>query len=107
MLTGDVARAVRNVLEPLRDLFAAAFFVGIGLFVHPEDLLPVLPAAALLALVGIVSKLAVGTYAATRDGVAWRGRLRAGATLVARGQARGRRRDHRRGRHAGLRCDRP
>ncbi len=86
MLTGDVARAVRNVLEPLRDLFAAAFFVGIGLFVHPEDLLPVLPAAALLALVGIVSKLAVGTYAATRDGVAWRGRLRAGATLVARGE---------------------
>jgi CPA2 family monovalent cation:H+ antiporter-2 len=86
MLTGEVARAVRGVLEPLRDLFAAAFFVSIGLFVHPEDLLPMLPAAALLALVGIASKLVVGAFAAARDGVARRGRLRAGATLVARGE---------------------
>ncbi len=86
MLTGDVARAVRQVLEPLRDLFAAAFFVGIGLFVRPGDLVPMLPAAAMLAVVGIASKLAVGAFAAGRDGVAWRGRLRAGATLSARGE---------------------
>lgn len=86
MLTGDVAGAARRVLSPLRDLFAAAFFVGIGLFVNPGDLLPMLPAAAVLALVGIVTKLAVGSYAAARDGVAWRGRLRAGATLTARGE---------------------
>ncbi len=86
MLTGQKADELRQLLEPLRDLFAAAFFLGIGLNVDPADLVPLLPAASALAVVGALGKLAAGAYAAARDGVARRGRLRAGAALVARGE---------------------
>lgn len=85
-LTGEVAERARAVLAPLRDLFAAAFFLAIGLAVSPADLLPVLPAAIALAAVGIATKIATGWYAAQRDGVALRGRLRAGTALIARGE---------------------
>jgi CPA2 family monovalent cation:H+ antiporter-2 len=85
-LTGEAADRVRTVLTPLRDLFAAVFFVAIGLAVDPRDLLPLLPTALALAVAGLVSKLAVGAYAAARDGVGPRGRRRAGTALVARGE---------------------
>ncbi|NKE60656.1 cation:proton antiporter [Lentzea sp. PSKA42] len=85
-LTGNAAERARAVLAPLRDLFAAAFFLAIGLAVSPADLLPVLPAALALAVAGAATKIGTGWYAAGRDGVARRGRLRAGTALVARGE---------------------
>jgi CPA2 family monovalent cation:H+ antiporter-2 len=85
-LTGDAAERTRDVLAPLRDLFAAAFFLAIGLAVDPADLIPVLPAALALAAAGLASKIATGWYAARREGVGSRGRLRAGTALVARGE---------------------
>lgn len=74
------------VLTPLRDLFAAFFFLSFGLGVDPGEVLPVLPAALVLALVTALTKVASGWYAARRDGVGRRGRVRAGVTLVARGE---------------------
>lgn len=85
-LTGATAERARAVLAPLRDLFAAAFFLAIGFAVSPSDLLPALPAAFALAVTGVVTKVATGWYAARRDGVAPRGRLRAGTALIARGE---------------------
>ncbi|MEU9247371.1 cation:proton antiporter [Streptomyces sp. NPDC048385] len=85
-LTGETAQRARKVLSPLRDLFAAVFFLAIGLSVSPASLLPVLPAALLLALVTAVTKVASGWYAARRDGAGRRGRLRAGTALIARGE---------------------
>ncbi|MEU3648788.1 cation:proton antiporter [Lentzea sp. NPDC034063] len=85
-LTGQTAERARAVLAPLRDLFAAAFFLAIGFAVSPADLLPVLPAAFALAAAGAATKLATGWYAARRDGIATRGRLRAGTALIARGE---------------------
>ena len=85
-LTGDTADRARAVLTPLRDLFAAVFFVAIGLSVAPSDLVPMLPAAVLLAAVTAVTKVATGVYAARRDGVGRPGQLRAGTALVARGE---------------------
>ncbi|GAA2899930.1 cation:proton antiporter [Streptosporangium fragile] len=85
-LTGEIADRARAVLTPLRDLFAAAFFLAIGLSVSPEELLPLLPAAFALAAVTAVTKLVTGRYAASRDGVGRRGRLRAGTALIARGE---------------------
>jgi Kef-type K+ transport system membrane component KefB len=70
----------------LRDLFAAAFFLAIGLAVEPGALPPVLPAALALAAVTAVTKLLTGAYAASRDKVARRGQLRAGAALIPRGE---------------------
>jgi CPA2 family monovalent cation:H+ antiporter-2 len=74
------------VLGPLRDLFAATFFVAFGLSTDPGELVPVLPAVLLLALVTTGTKVATGWFAARRDGVARPGRLRAGTALVARGE---------------------
>ncbi|MEU9735925.1 cation:proton antiporter [Streptomyces sp. NPDC048002] len=85
-LTGETAERAREVLSPLRDLFAAVFFLAIGLSVHPDTLLPVLPAALLLALVTALTKVASGWYAARRDGAGRPGRLRAGTALIARGE---------------------
>lgn len=85
-LTGETAERARAVLTPLRDLFAAVFFLAIGLSVAPGDLVPMLPAAVLLAAVTAVTKVATGVYAARRDGVGRPGQLRAGTALVARGE---------------------
>jgi len=85
-LTGPTADRARMVLNPLRDLFAAVFFVAIGLTVDPSDLLPMLPVALALAAVTAVTKIISGAYAARREGAARRGRLRAGTALIARGE---------------------
>jgi monovalent cation:H+ antiporter-2, CPA2 family len=85
-LTGETAERARQVLGPLRDLFAAVFFVAIGLVVDPHELVPMLPAALALGAVTAATKVATGVFAARRDGVARRGQLRAGAALIARGE---------------------
>ena len=85
-LSGEVADRARQRLAPLRDLFAAVFFVFFGLQTDPRDMPPVLLVALLLAVVTALTKIATGWYAAGRAGVAGRGRLRAGAVLVARGE---------------------
>ena len=85
-LTGDTADRARKVLSPLRDLFAAIFFLAIGFSVDPKELVPMLPAALALAAVTAATKVATGIYAARREGVARRGQLRAGTALIARGE---------------------
>ncbi|MGI5202426.1 cation:proton antiporter [Spirillospora sp. CA-108201] len=85
-LSGPLAHTARELLAPLRDLFAAVFFVFFGLHTDPGQLPPVLGVAALLAVVGVATKLTSGWVAARRAGVASRGRLRAGAALVPRGE---------------------
>ncbi len=85
-LTGDTAERARRVLGPLRDLFAAIFFLAIGFSVDPHELVPMLPAALALAAVTAGTKVLTGMFAARRDGVARRGQLRAGTELVARGE---------------------
>ncbi len=85
-LTGESAVRAREVLGPLRDLFAAVFFVAIGLEVVPASMIPMLPAAVLLAVVTAATKIASGMYAARREGVARRAQWRAGTALVVRGE---------------------
>jgi monovalent cation:H+ antiporter-2, CPA2 family len=85
-LTGPVAEAARELLAPLRDLFAAVFFVFFGLQTDPHSLPPALLVGAALALVSAVGKLATGWWAARRRGISVPGRLRAGATLIAHGE---------------------
>ena len=85
-LSGPAAHGARALLSPLRDLFAAVFFVFFGLQTDPRQLPPVALAAAGLALVTTLTKLASGWWAARRAGIAIPGRLRAGTALVARGE---------------------
>ncbi|MGY1619895.1 cation:proton antiporter [Geodermatophilus sp. SYSU D00691] len=85
-LSGEVAEQIRGLVGPLRDLFAAVFFVFFGLSTDPSQLPGVLLPAAALAVVGIATKVATGWVAGRRGGVGPAGRLRAGAALVARGE---------------------
>jgi CPA2 family monovalent cation:H+ antiporter-2 len=85
-LSGEVAERAREMLTPLRDLFAATFFLFFALQVDPSSIPPVLGLAVLLALVTAATKVATGWWAAARVGVQIRGRVRAGATLIARGE---------------------
>ncbi|GAA5118412.1 cation:proton antiporter [Haloechinothrix salitolerans] len=85
-IAGPAARSATRVLEPLRDLFAAIFFVVFGLNTDPRDIPPVLGFAVALAVVTTITKLATGWWAAHRQGIGPLGRARAGASLIARGE---------------------
>ncbi|GAB3452974.1 cation:proton antiporter [Kineococcus endophyticus] len=85
-LSNDLAPEAHHRLEPLRDLFAAVFFVSFGLSTDPSSLPPVLLPALVLVVVGVVTKLVTGWVAARRAGIAVPGRIRAGAALIPRGE---------------------
>ena len=86
VLSGPAAEGAHAVLSPLRDLFAAMFFAFVGLSVDPSSIPEVLAPALALALVGVITKVATGWFAALKQGAGQRGRFRAGFTLVARGE---------------------
>jgi CPA2 family monovalent cation:H+ antiporter-2 len=85
-LSGPVQHRAGALLGPMRDLFAAVFFLFFSFQIDPGDLLGALPVAVVLALLGTAGKFLSGWSAAGRLGVARAGRLRAGATLIARGE---------------------
>ncbi|WNV83867.1 cation:proton antiporter [Umezawaea sp. Da 62-37] len=85
-ISGSTAENATRMLEPLRDLFAAMFFVVFGLNTNPSSIPPVLGVAVALAVVTTLTKVATGWWAAKRQGIAKMGRARAGAALVARGE---------------------
>jgi CPA2 family monovalent cation:H+ antiporter-2 len=85
-VSGAAAHRIRELVVPLRELFAALFFLAFGLSVDPRGLPPVLLPAVLLAVATTATKFAAGWWAARRAGVVGAGRWRAGAVLVARGE---------------------
>jgi CPA2 family monovalent cation:H+ antiporter-2 len=85
-ISGSTAHNATRLLEPLRDLFAAIFFVAFGLSTDPSAIPPVLGWALVLAFSTTLTKLATGWFAARQQGIGRLGRARAGAALVARGE---------------------
>jgi CPA2 family monovalent cation:H+ antiporter-2 len=85
-LSGPVAHHATEMLSPLRDLFAAVFFVFFGLSTNPADMPPVLLPALGLAVLTMLTKVVTGYLAARRVGIALPGRLRAGLALMPRGE---------------------
>jgi CPA2 family monovalent cation:H+ antiporter-2 len=85
-LSGPVAHNATALLSPLRDLFAAVFFVFFGLATDPRAMPPVLLPALALAVVTMTTKIITGYIAARRAGIAVPGRLRAGLALLPRGE---------------------
>lgn len=85
-ISDSTAHSATKILEPLRDLFAALFFVLFGLTTDPVSIPPVLGWAVLLAVVTTATKIATGWWAAGRGGASMHGRARAGTALVARGE---------------------
>jgi len=86
LVSGSLAERVRNLFAPLRDLFAAAFFIFFGLQVDAGAIPPVLLVAVGLAVLTGATKVVTGWQAAKRIGVGIPGRVRAGTALVPRGE---------------------
>lgn len=85
-LTGPIAERTRKILSPLRDLFAAIFFLFFGLQIDTTILPPVLVPALVLGIASTVTKLISGWWSARRAGTGKAGCLRAGSILVTRGE---------------------
>jgi CPA2 family monovalent cation:H+ antiporter-2 len=85
-VSGNVADRTRTLLSPLRDLFAATFFLFFGLQTDVGALPAALPGAIGLAVVTALGRIGTGWYAARRLGAATLGRLRAGVVLIPRGE---------------------
>ncbi len=85
-LSGPVADHATQILTPLRDLFAAVFFVFFGLSTDPAAIPPVLLPALALAVFTMVTKVVTGYLGARRGGIAVPGRWRAGLALMPRGE---------------------
>jgi len=85
-VSGPVAKRSGHLMAPLRDLFAAIFFFFFGLEIDPGSLLPELRVALILGAVTIATKLLTGYWAVRRTGIGKREALRAGVTLIPRGE---------------------
>lgn len=85
-VSGEAAERARILLAPLRDLFAAVFFVFFGLRIDPATIPPAAGTALVLAAVTAATKVGTGWWAARAAGVGTRGRFRAGTLLMARGE---------------------
>lgn len=85
ILTGDVAIVARVRLAPLRDLFAAIFFLFFGLQTDPRDIPRVLIPAIILTAIGVATKLFTAWWAMKNED-ADRGVIRAAAVLIPRGE---------------------
>ncbi|MGH7910376.1 MAG: cation:proton antiporter [Candidatus Dormibacteraceae bacterium] len=85
-LSGRVAAGAREVLAPLRDLFAALFFVLFGLNTNPLQIPPVLGTALILGGITMLTKIATGWWAARRGGIGPIGQVRAGTIIASRGE---------------------
>ena len=85
LLTGEVAETARARLSPIRDIFAAIFFLFFGITTNPADIPAVLPLALVLTVLGIAGKYLVGWWV-TKDLTDRMSALRATGFLIARGE---------------------
>jgi CPA2 family monovalent cation:H+ antiporter-2 len=86
-VSGPLAKRSYRLFEPLRDLFAATFFVFVGLTIDRRTLVPAIPVALALGAATTVTKVLTGYWAAAgKVGIEKPLRMRAGAALVARGE---------------------
>jgi monovalent cation:H+ antiporter-2, CPA2 family len=85
-LSGQVADNAGTLLSPLRDLFAAAFFLFFGLSTDAALVIPMLLPAIVLAIVTMGTKVWSGYVAARWAGIGIPGRWRSGLTLTSRGE---------------------
>jgi monovalent cation:H+ antiporter-2, CPA2 family len=86
LLSGTIAERARELMAPVRDVFAALFFVSFGIAIDPSDIPPVAIPALVLVVFGMGTKMFTGWYGARRIGVGPKARLRSALTLIPRGE---------------------
>jgi CPA2 family monovalent cation:H+ antiporter-2 len=85
-ISGQIAERAREMLQPLRDSFAALFFVYFGFEVAPSSLVNVAIPALCLAVASALTKFLTGWWSAKRIGLSSKGASRTALTLIPRGE---------------------
>lgn len=85
-ISGSLVDRAERLISPLRDLFAATFFLFFGLQIDPASLPAVLPVAFGLAFATALTKIMSGAVAAKAEGMTTKQGVRAGVTLIPRGE---------------------
>ncbi len=85
-ISGPTEERALRLVSPLRDLFAATFFVFFSFQIDPADIVGALLPAIGLVIITAFTKVFTGWYSAGRMGIGRSGRLRAGTVLIARGE---------------------
>ena len=86
VLSGDVVSQARDLLLPLRHVFAASFFVFFGLQIDPASIPSVLGVAMALAVVTALTKLGSGWFAGRSKKLDPQAKYRTGTALISRGE---------------------
>lgn len=85
-ITGQIAERARASIDPLRDLFAAIFFLFFGIQIDISAVGEAAPAAIMLAIVTMATKYGSAWWSAARADIGRKGRRRAATVLMARGE---------------------
>ncbi len=85
-ITGVIAHEARTAIMPLRDLFAAIFFLFFGMQIDIAALAPAALPAVALAAITVLTKYGTASWTARRAGIGRAGIRRAGTLLAARGE---------------------
>ena len=85
-LSGPVQHRAGTLIGPLRDLFAATFFLFFSFQLRPSRLLDAAVPAVALAIVATATKFGSGWIACRHLAIGTAGRVRAVAALLARGE---------------------
>jgi CPA2 family monovalent cation:H+ antiporter-2 len=80
------ATRIEHLMRPLRDLFAAVFFVSVGMLVEPRAMLANLPVVLLLTGVVIFGKIFGVTASSLLSGQSLKSSVRAGFSLAQIGE---------------------
>jgi CPA2 family monovalent cation:H+ antiporter-2 len=85
-LSGAAQRSAATLIAPLRDLFAAAFFIFFTFQIDPATLVGTVWIAVGLAIASGGIQSVTGWWAARRAGIGRPGRIRTATTLIAGGE---------------------
>lgn len=79
-------KPVEHVIEPVRDMFAAVFFVSVGMLIDPAVILRYWPAVVILTLAVVVGKVVGVSLGAFLTGNGMRTSVQAGLSLAQIGE---------------------
>lgn len=77
---------IEHIIHPVRDLFAAVFFVSVGMMIDPQILIQFWPQIAIIVLVTLVGKLVSSSFGALLSGQSLRHSVQIGMSLAQIGE---------------------
>ncbi len=82
----DLIQFIEQYMRPIRDIFAAVFFISVGMLIDPEVIIQQLPAVLLISAVTIIAKILTTTTGALTTGQSLTTSLRAGFSMAQIGE---------------------